>query len=230
MGTGDEVPEALAEIGIQAHLLSPAELAQADLSSYDAIVVGIRAYSARPDLAAATQRLFDYVRNGGNLLVQYQSTQFPAPYTLALGRNPEKVVDEHAPVTLLDPTNSVFTWPNHITSVDFDGWVEERGHSFLGSWSAEYTPLTEVHDPGQDPQKGGLLEAHYGKGTYFYMAYAVYRQLPEAVPGAYRLLANLVAAGSHPRTHKSPASPLQRCLPRCHCGTLRSRRLASHFS
>jgi LmbE family N-acetylglucosaminyl deacetylase len=204
MGTGDEVPEALAEIGVQPHLLTASELAQGDLSSYDAIVVGIRAYSSRPDLTAATQRLFGYVRNGGTLLVQYQSVQFPAPYTLTLGRNPEKVVDENAPVTLLDPQNGVFNWPNPITSADFDGWVEERGHSFLESWSPQYTPLTEVHDPGQDPQKGGLLYAHYGKGRYFYVAYAVYRQLPEAVPGAYRLLANLIAAGKNPALQQAP--------------------------
>ena len=197
MGTGDDVPEALAEIGVQPHLLTATDLAEGDLSAYDAILVGIRAYSSRPDLTAATQRLFAYVRNGGTLLVQYQSVQFPAPYPLTLGRNPEKVVDEHAPVTLLDPNNSVFTWPNHITSADFDGWVEERGHSFLESWSSQYTPLTQVHDSGQDPQQGGLLYTHYGKGNYFYMAYAVYRQLPEAVPGAYRLLANLIAAGKH---------------------------------
>jgi len=199
MGTGDDVPDALREIGIQPHLLSPAELAQGDLSAYDTILIGIRAYSSRSDLAAASKRLFDYVRQGGNLVVQYQSIRFPAPYDLDLGRNPEKVVDEHDAVTLLDPDAAVFTAPNHITSADFDGWVEERGHSFLSSWSAEYTPLTEVHDPGQDLQKGGLLEAHYGKGTYFYLAYAVYRQLPEAVPGAFRLLANLVAAGKAPR-------------------------------
>jgi LmbE family N-acetylglucosaminyl deacetylase len=198
MGTGDEVPEALAEIGVQTHLLTPSELAQADLSAYDAIIVGIRAYSSRPDLTPATQRLFAYVRDGGTLLVQYQSNQFPAPYPLTLGRNPEKVVDEHAPVTLLDPNAEVFSGPNHVTSADFDGWVEERGHSFLDSWSSQYTPLTEVHDSGQDPQKGGLLQAHYGKGNYIYMAYAVYRQLPEGVPGAYRLLANLVAAGKTP--------------------------------
>ncbi len=198
MGTGDDVPQALREIGVEPHLLTSADLAQGDLSAYDTIIVGIRAYSSRPDLAAATQRLFDYVRNGGNLVVQYQSVQFPAPYTLSLGRNPEKVVDETAPVTLLHPNAGVFTSPNPITSADFDGWVEERGHSFLGSWSPEYTALTEVHDPGQDPQKGGLLEAHLGKGTWFYMAYAVYRQLPDAVPGAYRLLANLIAAGKHP--------------------------------
>jgi hypothetical protein len=101
-------------------------------------------------------------------------------------------------VTLLHPDAGVFNAPNHITPTDFDGWVEERGHSFLESWSSQYTPLTEVHDSGQDPQQGGLLYASYGKGNYFYMAYAVYRQLPEAVPGAYRLLANIVSAGKNP--------------------------------
>ncbi len=198
MGTGDDVPAALAEIGIQPHLLTTSELDQGELSSYDAIVVGIRAYSALPGLYSATPRLLAYVQNGGTLLVQYQSVEFPAPYPLTLGRNPEKVVDEHAAVTLLDPGSRVFTWPNHIAAADFDGWVEERGHSFLESWSSQYTALTEVHDPGQDPQKGGLLQARYGKGNYFYMAYAVYRQLPEGVPGAYRLLANLIAAGKNP--------------------------------
>ena len=198
MGTGDEVPAALAEIGVHPHLLTPSDLAQGELSSYDAIIVGIRAYSAVPELFAATPRLLAYVQNGGTLLVQYQSVEFPAPYPLTLGRNPEKVVDEHAPVTLLDPGSRFFAWPNHITAADFDGWVEERGHSFLESWSSQFTPLTEVHDPGQDPQKGGLLYARYGKGNYFYMAYAAYRQLPEAVPGAYRLLANLIAAAKNP--------------------------------
>jgi LmbE family N-acetylglucosaminyl deacetylase len=198
MGTGDDVPSDLGEIGINLHLISPSELANGDLSAYDTIVVGIRAYSSRPDLESATQRLFDYVRNGGTLIVQYQSVQFPAPYPVTLGRNPEKVVEEQDPVTLLTPNNPLFTWPNHISSADFDGWVEERGHSFLSSWSSQYTPLTEVHDPGQDPQRGGLLYARYGKGNYVYMAYAVYRQLPEAVPGAFRLLANLIAAGKNP--------------------------------
>ncbi|HEX4066097.1 MAG TPA: PIG-L family deacetylase [Acidobacteriaceae bacterium] len=201
MGTGDDVPDDLGEIGIDPHLLNQAELATGDLSAYDTIVIGIRAYSSRPDLAAATPRLLDYVRNGGTLIVQYQSVQFPAPYPLTLGRNPEKVVEETDPVTLLDPTNPLLTWPNRITSADFDGWVEERGHSFLESWSSQYTPLTEVHDPGQDPQRGGLLYARYGKGNYVYMAYAVYRQLPEAVPGAFRLLANLIAAAKNPSLH-----------------------------
>jgi LmbE family N-acetylglucosaminyl deacetylase len=201
MGTGDDVPAALAEVGIHPELLSAADLANGDLSSFDAIVIGIRAYSARPDLAAATPRLLDYARNGGTVLVQYQSVQFPAPYPLTLGRNPEKVVDEHTPVVLLDPQSPLLNWPNHITSADFDGWVEERGHSFLGSWSSQYTPLTETHDPGQDPQQGGLIDTHYGKGNWIYLAYAVYRQLPEAVPGPYRLLVNLISAGKNPQLH-----------------------------
>ncbi|MGB7170244.1 MAG: PIG-L family deacetylase [Acidobacteriaceae bacterium] len=201
MGTGDEVPQALTEIGIQPQLLSPADLAEGDLSTYDAIVVGIRAYSSRPDLTAATSRLLDYVRNGGTLLVQYQSVQFPAPYDLSLGRNPEKVVEETTPVVLTSPGSPLLNWPNKITSADFDGWVEERGHSFLASWSPQYTAPTETHDPGQDPQRGGLLYTRYGKGNWMYLAYAVYRQLPEAVPGAYRLLADLIAAGKNPGLH-----------------------------
>ncbi|HEY1767710.1 MAG TPA: PIG-L family deacetylase [Terracidiphilus sp.] len=195
MGTGDLVPEAIAELGAQPHLLSDQELASADLSQWNLLMVGIRAYSTRPALGAAQQRLEDYVERGGTLVVQYQSDTFPAPLPLAIGRTPERVVDEQAPVKLLDPSNPLLSWPNRITPGDFDGWVEERGHSFLDSWDPGYTPLTETADPGQDPQRGGLLVAHPGKGTYIYIAYALYRQLPELVPGSYRLLANLLSAG-----------------------------------
>jgi hypothetical protein len=113
---------------------------------------------------------------------------------LKLGRSPERVVDESAPVKLLDASNSLLTTPNVITPADFDGWVEERGHSFLESWDPGFTALTETADPGQDPQRGGLVVAHPGKGTYIYVAYALHRQLPELVPGAYRILANLLSA------------------------------------
>jgi len=201
MGTGDDVPLALEQMGIHPHLLSAAEIASADLSRYDTILIGIRAYSNRADLAANNRRLLDYVRNGGNLVVQYQSGDFdhygPYPYTLiSSGRIPERVVDETAPVTLTP--NPVFDWPNHITSADFDGWVEERGHSFLESWDSHYIAPTETHDPGQDPQRGGLLVTHYGKGTYMYVAFALYRQFPDAVPGAYRILANSISTGRNP--------------------------------
>ena len=195
MGTGDLVPQAIEGLGVTPHLMSAAELASGDLSAWNVIVIGIRAYSVRPELTAAQPRLDDFVRRGGTLLVQYQSADFPAPLPLTMGRIPERVVDEQAPVKLLDPANPLLAWPNTITTADFDGWVEERGHSFLDTWDSGYTALTETADAGQDPQRGGLLVAHPGKGTYIYAAYALYRQLPELVPGSYRLLANLLSAG-----------------------------------
>jgi len=198
MGPGDLVPEAIEGMGATAHLLTAAELASADLSAWNTIVIGIRAYSTRPELALAQHRLDEYVRGGGTLIVQYQSATFPAPLPLAIGRMPERVVDEQAPVKLLSPGNALLLWPNRITTADFDGWVEERGHSFLDSWDSGYTALTETADSGQDAQRGGLVVAHPGKGTYIYVAYALYRQLPELVPGAYRLLANLLSAGKGP--------------------------------
>ena len=194
MGTGDEVPDAIEALGVTPHLLPTAEVVSADFSTWNILVVGIRAYSARPELTAAQPRLDEFVRRGGTLIVQYQSGNFPAPVPLNLGRA-ERVVDESAPVKLLDPANPLFTSPNAITAADFDGWVEERGHSFLESWDPTYTALTETADPGQDPQRGGLVVTHAGKGTYIYVAYALYRQLPELVPGAYRILANLLSAG-----------------------------------
>jgi hypothetical protein len=155
----------------------------------------------RRELAANQQRLDAFVRNGGTLIVQYQSGNFPAPLPLSMGRMPERVIDENAPVKLLEPGDALLTTPNAITAADFDGWVEERGHSFLDSWDKGYTALTETADPGQDPQRGGLLETHPGKGTYIYAAYALYRQLPELVPGSYRLLANLLSAGQNSASH-----------------------------
>jgi len=115
------------------------------------------------------------------------------------------VVEEADPVTLLVPRSPVLAWPNLITSADFEGWVEERGHGFARSWAPQYQPLLEMHDPGQDPEKGGLLFAHTGKGYYIYTALALYRQLPEGVPGAYRLLANLLSIGKNPAL--APTSP-----------------------
>jgi LmbE family N-acetylglucosaminyl deacetylase len=195
MGPGDMVPQAIEELGVQPHILNQAELASSDFSTWNVLVIGIRAYATRPELAAAQPRLDEFVRRGGTLIVQYQSETFPAPLPLSMGRVPERVVDEQTPVKLLDPANPLLTWPNKISTTDFDGWVEERGHSFLDSWDPGYTALTETADEGQDPQRGGLLVTHPGKGTYIYVAYALYRQLPELVPGSYRLLANLLSAG-----------------------------------
>jgi len=196
MGTGDLVPEAIDGLGGAAHLLPAAELSSGDLSAWNVIVIGIRAYSMRLELALAQPRLDEFVRRGGTLIVLYQSATFPAPLPLSMGRTPERVVDEEAPVKLLEPANSLVNWPNRLTFADFDGWVEERGHSFLDTWDPGYIALTETADSGQDPQRGGLLVAHPGKGTYIYVAFALHRQLPELVPGAYRILANLLSSGS----------------------------------
>ncbi|ACO33875.1 MAG TPA: GlcNAc-PI de-N-acetylase [Acidobacterium sp.] len=197
MGTGDDVPQALGEMGIHPTLLTDADLATGNLDQYNAILVGIRAYSARPALMANKQRLLNYVHQGGTLIVQYQRTEFgsAAPYPLSLGNEVENVVEESDTVHILQPNDPLLTTPNRITAADFDGWFEEFGHSFLSNWDAHYSALTEVHDPGQAPQRGGLVYARYGKGTYIYVSYALYRQLDEAVPGAFRLMANLISAG-----------------------------------
>ena len=208
MGSGDLVPEAIEALGVKPHILTAQEIVSDEFSTWNILVIGIRAYSVHPELTLAQPRLEQFVRRGGTLIVQYQSGNFPAPFPLSMGRSPERVVDETAPVKLLEPANSLLTWPNAITTADFDGWVEERGHSFLASWDPAYTALTETADPGQDPQRGGLLVARPGKGTYIYAAYALYRQLPELVPGAYRILANLLSAGQNvPVNRDRPPAP-----------------------
>ncbi|MDE1155544.1 MAG: hypothetical protein PW735_07400 [Acidobacteriaceae bacterium] len=202
-GTGDAVPEALASIGLPVTALTVADLTATRLSAFDTVILGVRTYTAHEDLhGAPTQALLNFARNGGNVVVQYQSVEFTAadaPYPLSLDDN-AKVVDETAPVTLLQPAHPLLTTPNRIVPSDFNDWIEERGHGFLGDWDPHYTALTETHDPGapdehilaQKPQRGGLLTTPLGKGHYTYVAFAIYRQLPEAVPGAFRLFINLL--------------------------------------
>ena len=200
-GTGDDVPKALENLNQNVRVLSESDVTHGDLSGYDAIVLGVRAYAVRADLKAANGRLLDYVKNGGVLIVQYNLQGFDnnyGPYPLSLGNNPQKVVDENSPVKFLDPASPAFAWPNKVTEADFKGWVEERGHGFMRTWDSHYQPLVETHDPDQDPQEGGLLLARYGKGFYIYDAFALYRQLPSGVPGAYRLLGNLVSLSKNP--------------------------------
>ena len=196
-GTGDAVPEALASINLKPDILTVADLTPAKLALYDTVILGVRTYNAHPDLhGAPTQALLDYARNGGNVLVQYQTAEFTgadAPYPLTLGYAAERVVDETDPVQLLDESAPFLTTPNKITPADFNNWIEERGHGFLSTWDSHYTALTETHDPDQDPQRGGLITANIGKGRWTYCAFALYRQLPEAVPGAFRLFVNLVS-------------------------------------
>jgi LmbE family N-acetylglucosaminyl deacetylase len=200
-GTGDEVPRALEDLGVHVTTLSTSDIETGDLSGYQAIVLGTRAYAVRPELRSANNRLLSYVNNGGVLIVQYNLQNFDreyGPYPFTLGSNPQKVVDEQSHVKFLEPSSPVFAWPNKITEADFTGWEEERGHGFMSKWDPRYQALVETHDPGQEPQNGGLLLAQYGKGFYIYDAYALYRQLPAGVPGAYRILANLVSLGKNP--------------------------------
>lgn len=199
MGVGDEVPAGIEQLGARVHLLTAEDLASGDLAAYDAVVVGTRAYAVRQDLLTYNPRLLDYARAGGNLIVLYQTQEFVpdemAPYPGQLPPGAEEVSEEDAPVTFLQPDHPLFTIPNRITPADFDGWVEQRGSKFFTEWDPVYTPMLETHDTGQEPQQGVWLTARHGDGYYTYFALAIHRQLPYAVPGAYRLFANLLSLG-----------------------------------
>ena len=199
MGVGDEVPAGIEQLGADVQLLDADDLASADLAPYDAIVIGTRAYAVRPDLRTSNPRLLEYARQGGNLIVLYQTSEFVpgemAPYPASLPPGAEEVSEEDADVRLLAPEHPAFNQPNAITPADFDGWVEQRGSKFFSQWDGAYTPMLEMQDQGQDPQQGAWLTAEYGDGHYSYFALAVHRQLPYAVPGAYRLFANLLSLG-----------------------------------
>lgn len=197
-GPGDDVPAALRQTGARVTLLSDEDL-EGELSGYDAIVTGVRAYNTRPRLKALQQRLLDHVAAGGTLVVQYNTSQDLVtdrlgPYPLKLSR--DRVTVEEAPVTLLVPDHPLLSWPNRITPADFDGWAQERGLYFPGTWDERYETPIATNDPGEPPRPGGLLFARHGKGAFVYTGYAFFRQLPAGVPGAYRLFANLVSAGA----------------------------------
>jgi hypothetical protein len=200
-GAGDGGPNALAQLGIHVERLNSDSVIAGDLSRFDVIIAGIRAYEVRPDLAAANSRLLRWVAAGGTFIVQYQRQEFAAggfaPYRLGMGRSADRVTDEAATVRLLVPDHSVFTRPNRIEPSDFDGWVQERGLYFMSEWDERFTPLLEMSDPGEPSRQGSLLLARHGQGHYVYVALSLFRQLPEGVAGAYRLLANLVALGAH---------------------------------
>ena len=164
---------------------------------FDAIVVGTRAYAVRPDLLEHNQGLLEYARRGGNLIVLYQTQEYVpsamAPYPASLPRSAEEVSEEDAPVRLLVPDHPLLTAPNRITEADFDGWIEQRGSKFFADWDPAYTPLVETHDQGQAPQEGVWLTAPVGEGRFTYLALALHRQLPYGVPGAYRILSNVLS-------------------------------------
>jgi LmbE family N-acetylglucosaminyl deacetylase len=197
MGIGDEMPAALEQIAAPVTVLTADDLASGDLTRFDTIVTGTRAYAVRDDLRRHNGRLLDWVNGGGNLVVLYNTPEFDprqfAPYGATLPQDAEEISEEDAPVTLLAPQHPLLSGPNRITPADFDGWIEQRGSKFFSSWDDRFVPLVESHDHGQAPQRGGWLTTTFGKGHWTYMAYALHRQVPYGVPGAYRILANLIA-------------------------------------
>jgi LmbE family N-acetylglucosaminyl deacetylase len=198
-GAGDEIPDVLQQIGMSVTFIPAEKVGTEDLSQFGTIVLGIRAYDTQKDVVANNKKLLDFVSAGGTLLVQYntgvgdfnEGKFTPYPATLSRAR----VSVEEAPVQILAPDDSIFHYPNQITQRDFDDWVQERGLYFMDKWDDHFRPLLACHDPGESDQKGGLLRASYGKGTYLYTGYAFFRQLPAGVPGAIRLYVNLLSAG-----------------------------------
>jgi LmbE family N-acetylglucosaminyl deacetylase len=200
MGVGDEMPVAIEQLGAEVHLIEAAELASGDLSRYDVIVTGVRAYERRPDLRANNHRLLSYVENGGTVLVNYNKQEFNqaqyGPYPAKVGT--DRITDENAPIEILTPTHPVFTTPNRIGPGAWSGWVQERGTYFLAERDARYVDLIRAADPfplNAGAKTGALVEARYGKGRWIYIGLGLWRQLPAGTEGAYRLLANLLSLG-----------------------------------
>lgn len=198
-GAGDDVAQCISDMGYDVATLTGADLTAENLASFDAVVIGVRAFNVRKDLESHLPALFDYVKAGGNVIEQYnrpgfgeQDAQF-TPYSLQLSN--DRVTDPAAPMTFLAPDHPVLNTPNKITTDDFDGWVQERGTYFPDQWDDHFTPILACNDAGEAPLKGELLVAQYGKGYFVYTGLGFFRQLPAGVPGAYRLFANLISLG-----------------------------------
>lgn len=196
MGAGDQIPEALRQIGYSVTLLDPNTLTEEELAQYSTVIIGVRAYNTVPRLKFLHEKLMNYVKGGGNLITQYNTSyrllsDTFGPYPLKLSR--DRVTVEEAPMRILAPEHRVLTHPNKITEADFEGWVQERGLYFPDEWDEQYTPIFSCNDPGEDPKKGSLLIAEYGKGTFVYTGLSFFRELPAGVAGAYRLFVNLVS-------------------------------------
>ncbi|PRX55193.1 PIG-L family deacetylase [Flagellimonas meridianipacifica] len=200
MGAGDKIPESLEQIGYQVHLIDPNDIQSGSLEKYDAVVVGIRAYNVVETLKFKQPFLFEYVENGGNLIVQYNTANRwrkqidnIAPFELSISR--DRVTNENAPVNILAKDHSLVNFPNAITEGDFDNWVQERGLYFPNQWGSEFTPILSMNDKGESPKEGSLLIAPYGKGHYIYTGLSFFRELPAGVSGAYKLFANMLSIG-----------------------------------
>ncbi len=197
-GAGDEVPTALEQLGYNVTALDESSLKNTDLSKYDAIVSGIRTYNTNKYMSTVYEKLMEYVKNGGNYVVQYNTnrgvdTKIMAPYPLKLSR--DRVTVEEAKVTFLAPEHAIMNTPNKITTTDFDHWVQERGLYFPNEWDENYTPILGWNDPNEEMTKGSLLVADYGEGSFIYTGISFFRELPAGVPGAFKLFSNIVSYG-----------------------------------
>jgi hypothetical protein len=196
-GADEDVLKSLTHFNLDFHLITDEEMGYIDLDQFDAIVIGPNAYLIRDQLRKNAPRLPKYVEQGGTLIVQYQGYGYQreqfVPYPFRYSQPHDRVTSEDAPVTILEPDHFLFNQPNEITPAVFDAWVHDRGLYFFGEWDKRYTPLLACSDLGEEPKKGGLLITSYGRGTYIYTGYSLYRQLPAGVPGAFRLFANLLA-------------------------------------
>ena len=201
-GAADRVPEALLAVGVPVELLDSAALERGDLSRYDAIVIGPRAYETDRALGEHNARILAYARNGGLVIVQYQQYQFLrqrfAPFPITIAEPHDRITDERAPVRIVRPGDPAVSAPNTISAHDWEGWVQERGLYFARTWDPAYRTVLESHDAGEPAREGGLLIAPLGRGTYVYSGIAFFRQLPAGVPGAFRLFANLLALPRSP--------------------------------
>jgi LmbE family N-acetylglucosaminyl deacetylase len=200
MGAGDEMPTSLEQMGYIVHLVDPLELVEGSLDKYDAVVLGIRAYNVVEELKFKQRFILNYVKQGGNVIVQYNTAnrwgnQFEsiAPYDLDISR--DRVTNENSEVRILAAEHPLVNFPNKITSSDFEGWVQERGLYFPDKWGTEFTPILGMNDEGETEKKGSLLIAPYGKGNYIYTGLSFFRELPAGVPGAYKLFSNMLSLG-----------------------------------
>ena len=199
MGSGDDGLQALRQLGATVEEVGPDRIREGDFSGYDVLVLGIRVYETRPDVAAVNDRILEFAEAGGTVIVQYNKYEYPqggfAPYPVSMGsgRGAPRVTDENSPFLMLERESPVLASPNRIAEADFEGWVQERGLYFLAQWDGRFTPVLEFNDPGELPTRGSLLVAPVGEGIYAYVALAFFRQLPAGVPGAHRLFANLVS-------------------------------------
>jgi hypothetical protein len=197
-GAGDKVPEALEQMGFEVTLLTEKEM-KSDLDKFDAIITGVRAYNTNEWMNRYYEKLKKYVHEGGNLIVQYNTSNQIGPVRARIGPYPfnisrNRVTDETAPVTILKPEHPVFNYPNKITNADFEGWIQERSIYHATGWdSTKFETLLSMNDPGERADAGSLIVARHGKGVFTYTGIVFFRQLPAGVPGAYRLLANLIA-------------------------------------